>query len=65
MSTQPINFSGLANDANSARVYSHAQNAEEATKSGAYEKNTEGIKKPTIFLTPYVRTRPKSPWFRG
>jgi len=63
MATQPTNFSGLANDVNSARVYSHAQNAEEATKSGAYEKNTEGLKKPTIFLTSFRRTQPKNPWF--
>jgi hypothetical protein len=58
------NFSGLANDANASRVYSHAQSPEEATQSGDYEKNTQGIKKPTIFLTSYHRQTPKSPWSR-
>lgn len=63
MATQ-TNFSGLANSANTERVYSHAQSPSQATQSGEYEKNTQGIKKPIIFLSSYHRTTPKTPWFR-
>jgi hypothetical protein len=47
MSIQPTNFSGLAeSEDKTARAYAAVKSSEDVTKTGDYQKNEDGIKKP-------------------
>ena len=56
MSTQPINFGGLAeSEDKTAQAYSAIKGPEDATKTGELEKNEDGIKKPFRLRFPAPR----------
>jgi hypothetical protein len=59
MAAQSVDFHGLSSGEN-AEAYSHAQNSEEAKRSGNFKENRQGIRRPVIFLKPFQRPEQES-----